>query len=47
MVASFLFSRNQEVEGYFDKLVEIHNLIEQHGYIDFHMDRFLIIAEKR
>jgi hypothetical protein len=35
------------VEGYFDKLVEIHNLIEQRGYIDFHMDRFLIIAEKQ
>jgi len=34
------------VEGYFDKLLEIHNLIEQRGYIDFHMDRFLIIAEK-
>jgi SAM-dependent methyltransferase len=34
-------------EGYFDKLVEIHNLIEQRGYIDFHMDRFLIIAEKQ
>jgi SAM-dependent methyltransferase len=35
------------VEGYFDKLVEIHNHIEQRGYIDFHMDRFLIVAEKR
>jgi len=34
------------VEGYFDKLVGIHNHIEQHGYIDFHMDRFLIVAEK-
>ncbi len=34
------------VEGYFDKLVEIHNHIEQHDYIDFHMDYFLIIAEK-
>ncbi len=34
------------VEGYFDKLVEIHSNIEQHGYIDFHMDRFLIVAEK-
>lgn len=34
------------VEGYFDKLVKIHNHIEQHDYIDFHMDRFLIIAEK-
>ena len=32
------------VEGYFDKLVEIHNHIEQYGYIDFYMDRFLIVA---
>jgi SAM-dependent methyltransferase len=35
------------VEGYFDKLVKIHNIIEQRGYIDFQMDRFLIIAEKQ
>jgi SAM-dependent methyltransferase len=35
------------IEGYFDKLLEIHNLIEQRGYIDFHTDRFLIIAEKQ
>lgn len=34
------------VEGYFDKLVEIHNSIEQHGYIDFHTHRFLIVAEQ-
>lgn len=33
------------VEGYFDKLVEIHTYIEQRGYIDFHMDYFLIIAK--
>ena len=35
------------VESYFDKLWEMHNIIEQHGYIDFHMDRFLIIAKKQ
>ncbi|MGH2495395.1 MAG: class I SAM-dependent methyltransferase [Ktedonobacteraceae bacterium] len=34
------------VEGYFDKLVEVRNYIEQHGYIDFHTHRFLIVAGK-
>lgn len=33
------------VEKYFDKLVEIHNTIEAQNYIDFHMHRFLIVAE--
>ena len=35
------------VGRYFDKLVKIHNRIEQQNYLDVHMHRFLIIAEKR
>lgn len=34
------------VEKYFDKLVRIHNLIDQNGYIDFTCHRFFIVAEK-
>ena len=37
---------NFSVEKYFDKLVEIHSRIEQQNYLDVHMHRFLIIAEK-
>jgi len=34
------------VEKYFAKLVEIHNIIQAQGYIDFHSHRFLIVAQK-
>ena len=34
------------VERYFDKLIKIHNLIEQNGYIDFTCHRFFIVAQK-
>jgi len=34
------------VEGYFDKLEQIHNQIERQGHIDFHSHRFLIVAKK-
>jgi SAM-dependent methyltransferase len=34
------------VEKYFNKLVEIHNQIEEQGHVDVLMHRFLIIAEK-
>ena len=32
------------VEPYFEKLITIHNQIEEQGYIDFSMHRFLIVA---
>jgi len=35
------------VEKYFEKLVNIHNTIEENGYVDFTCHRFLIIAEKK
>lgn len=34
------------VEKYFDKLVEIHNIIQRQGYIDFHDHCFFIVAQK-
>ncbi|WP_042678903.1 methyltransferase domain-containing protein [Anaerosalibacter massiliensis] len=34
------------IERYFDKLVEIHNIIEKLGYIDFTCHRFFIISSK-
>lgn len=34
------------VKRYFNKLVNIHNIIEEKGYIDFTCHRFLIIAIK-
>lgn len=34
------------IERYFDKLVEIHNIIERLGYIDFTCHRFFIMASK-
>ncbi len=35
---------NFSIEGYFDKLAAIHTRIEEQGYIDFSMHRFLIVA---
>jgi len=37
---------NFSVEQYFDKLQEIHEIIQEQGYIDFHDHNFLIVAEK-
>lgn len=34
------------IERYFDKLVEIHNIIEKLGYVDFTCHRFFIVASK-
>lgn len=34
------------VEKYFDKLVEIHNIIERLGYIDFTCHRFFVMGAK-
>lgn len=34
------------LERYLDKLVEIHDTIQAHGYIDVHYHRFLIVAQK-
>ena len=34
------------VEKYFDKLVEMHNIIQAQNYFDMHDHRFLIVAEK-
>lgn len=35
------------VEKYFDKLLEIHNIIQERDYIDIPSHRFLIVAQKR
>lgn len=35
------------VKRYFDQLIAIHNQIEEQGYIDFTMQRFLIVAVPR
>jgi hypothetical protein len=37
---------NFSIEQYLDKLVEIHKIILEQGYIDFHDHNFLIMAEK-
>jgi SAM-dependent methyltransferase len=37
---------NFSVEKYFDRLVEIHNRIQQEDYLDVHSHRFLIVARK-
>lgn len=34
------------VEKYFDKLVEVHHLIQQEGYVDVPFHQFFIIAQK-
>lgn len=34
------------VERYFDKLANIHDIIQAKGYIDVHYHRFLIVAQK-
>jgi SAM-dependent methyltransferase len=35
------------VDAYFDKLLAIHRQIEQHGYIETTLHRFLVIAQKQ
>ena len=37
---------NFSVEQYFDKLLELHDIMQEQGYIDFHDHSFLIVAEK-